>query len=994
MSQIGIFRDGDFKALDDYNADDLEKLFQSENREYEILSHSDIEGLSRKECDILLLPYVRGNFSDRALNALLEFHSAGGSLFFLGDLPNRDKWYPLKNMQASLFHLTRCYDDFNISADRPGLKGLTPKGVEILGELRDFDFIADKTFPGLRITAFPPDETHPLLRVRSSSHTEMSSAIVAVDRKCDKFLGARFAQIGFIGGEPRENVDGAYQMEWSYDPGLLTREWKGIDAVVSKLVAWLEPQALAAAINALPVSREGSDQGAVSIRLKNPSAGKRTIDKLVLRENNKEAFVANGTVLEAGESMELICIDHPRAFGIHRYELLAERGGETVKLTEFIERVFPADAATRAGYGFSTYWAFQAPRVTDEFKYFCREMLGRGCMYIRVNVPWEDVEPAPGEYDWSITDQFLEFSEQEGFLLQFWMFPTTRGSGLADGGVPWWSLKEPAIDRDGNKGFFPSIWSPFYRERYFSMLKAFTSRYADAEKLSRFILDFGNSDFPYGYYYYGGDASLFDYSEFERRAFAKYLKEELGWNIETVNRLYGTEFASFDEVPVPFPDQGDAYRTYLDFRPWSIGVGIQEVWNIVRKNAPDKLPSDPPGHGLGSIADISTYFYEAKAKHWTEERKFDAKYTEAHNAGREWGGEAWQVGGEYRQYDEALFQSVRLNATYHSIPGADLGAFGDDIARIGFIRRTIMGAERRHPELAVFDRIGWNEFRSLNHVASRFDFPVDLIYAKHRYDFSCYKLMALPDCDFNDRTTTGGGGGMLVPSDEYWYWLLLESVQKGLNLLVFPHTCEVGSSSIQRTFLRQVFGLIDVSYGDRKQMTVEFPRSFGGGTLSGCASAVVSDGDVLLRSAEGEPVLIQRRLGKGSVLLAGYDTSDDSLDPDTNYEEVERLNVHTLLNLSRHLGIGASEFETDNLFVYKEMVHRNDKDYFLMFSHIKRSLTQMVRVRLGKPSSAACDIATGEEFPLTDAGDNWYEFEIELRTREGRYLSFHDGQQR
>lgn len=987
---IGIFKDNNFTALADYNSEDLEKLFKAEKKEYKLLSRQDIEELSRKKCDILILPYVRGNFSETAFSALLKFHSDGGSLFFLGDLPNKDKWYPLRNMQASRFHLTRAYDDINISADRPKMKGLTTKGIEILGELQDFDFIANKTFPGLRITAFPPDETYPLLRINSSSHAEESSAIVAVERRCSKFLGARFAQIGFIGGEPRENADGAYQMDWSYNPGLLTRKWKGIDDVVLKLTNWLRPKSLAGSINVLPVSRAGEDQGSVSVRLKNLSTGKITIGKLTLRKNNEEVFVVDNIAVKIEESSDLICLDRPREFGIHKYELLAETDGETVKLAEFTERVFPADAVKHAGFGFSTYWAFQTPHVTDEFKYFCSEMLKRGCMYIRTNVPWEDVEPEPGKYDWSITDQLLNFAREEGFLLQFWMFPTTRGSGLADGGIPWWTLKEPAIDRDGNKGFFPSIWSPFYRNHYFAMLKAFTVRYAGTDILSRFILDFGNSDFPYGYYYYGGDASLFDYSEFERKAFAGYLKEKLEGSIKKVNNLYNSDFKTFEDIPIPYPTQTDAYRLYLDFRAWSINAGVQKVRDIVRQNAPNKLPSDPPGHGLGSIADISTYFYEAKAKHWIEESKFDSKYIEAHNAGQKWGGEAWQVGGDYRQYDDALFQSVRLNATYHSIPGADLGVFGDDIARIGFIRRTIMGAERSNPELAVFDRIGWDEFSSLNHVATRFDFPVDLIYTKHRYDFSCYKLMSLPDSDFSDRTTTGGGGGMLVPSDEHWYRLLLDSVKKGLNILVFPHTCEIGASAIQRTFLRQVFGLTDVTYGDWKKMTVAFPESFGGGSLSGCASEVISEGDVLLRNTNGEPLLIQRKLGKGSVLLAGYDTSADSLDPDTNYEEVKRLTHHTLLKLCTHLGIGPREFRTDNLFVYKEMVHRNNKDYFLMFSHVKRPITQKVRVKLGKPSSMAYDLATGEKFILNNAGDNWYEFQIELLTREGRYLSFHD----
>jgi hypothetical protein len=984
--RIALFKDASFRAMPDYDSGDVEKLLRSKKTDYEIYSHKETEIISRKKCDLLIVPYVNGNFSDKAMNSLLKFHSDGGSLFFLGDLPNIGKWNPLRNSQAYKFHLTRCYDGISLSFDRSGNGALTEKGVEILGKLQDSDYIRDKTFSALRVTAFPPDETHALLKIRSGSHAECSSAVVAVERKCKKFLGAKFAMIGFIGGEPRENVDGAYQLKWKWNPGLLTRKWKGIDDMVWKLIQWLEPVNVAGAVDLAAVSVEGVRK-TVSFTVKNISSKKIVLDKISLYCNGEKICEVRKSELPSGCKVSGK-VNSEKPFGIYKYELMIQIDGKEKSIAQFTERILPADSAKHAGYGFSTFWAFQTKQMPEELKFFCREMLRRGCQYIRMNIPWEDIEPRPGKYDWSVTDQLIKFAEKEKFTLQFWMFPTTRGSGLADGGVPWWSLKEPAVDRFGNKGYFPTIWSKFYREHYFGMVDAFTRRYAESENLSRFVIDFGNSDFPYGYYYYGGDNTIFDYSPQERKAFSLYLKNELAWNLETVGKLFSRKFKSYDEVPVPFSEDREAFSVYLEFRSWSIRNGITEVNEIVARNAPDKLPPDLPGHGLGSIADLGTYFYEEKSRHWLEESTFDKKYVGAHNAGKTWGGEAWQVGGEYRQYDDALFQSARLNATYNTIPGPDLGLYGDDIAKVGFIRRTIMSAERPEPELAVFDRLEWDNFRSLANIATRTDIPVALIFKKHRYDFSCHKLMVLPACDYADKTATGGGGGMLLPDDECWYNLLRLSVERGLNLLVFPHTCEIGVSKIQRTFLRQVFGLTDVKYGSWRKRTVVFPKSLGGGKMTGAASSVIAEGEVLARDSTGAPVLVKRNYGKGSVVLAGFDNSPDSLDREYNYEECSEIEDHTLFRICNYFGIQSKECRTNGLFAFKEMVHRNGKDYLLLFSHVKKTVKAKVEVRLSKPSDFVLDLASGEKLALKKLPDGWYSFEIDLKTRTGRYLSF------
>ena len=895
-SRIAILQDPAFTALPEYTATDLARLLQTHRCDHEVIDRTALPALSRRHFGILALPYVRGDFSEVELAGLLAFHAAGGSLLFLGDLPHSGSWYPLRNMHAYRFHLTRCGDEMRIDLNTAG--GLTTKGREILGELPALEQFRDQSLPGLRVTAFPPDITHPLFHVSSWSHTNVSHAVVAVERRCQRFLGAKLAVVGFMGGEPRENAAGGYQRPWQHNPGLLNRDWPGCNPLVLQLLRWLEP-------SPVPAS---------------PPAANR-----------------------------------------------------------------PLPQSARRVFGFSTYWAFNDATIPAEFEFFVKELLARGCQYIRANIPWEDVEPTPGQYDWRSTDRLLELADREKFAVQFWMFPTTYGSGLADAGVPLWSLQEPALDRFGNRAYFPTLWSPFYRNHYFGMLEEFTRRYAAAPALDRFVLDFGNSDFPYGYYYYGGDNTIFDYSDHERAAFAAYLQRELGWTLPVVSQLFGKTFQSFADVPVPFSEQTEAFRVYLDFRTWSIGQGIAAAHAIVRRNAPTKLPPDLPGHGLGSIADLGTYVYTAKARHWREEKTFPARWVSLHNAGLTWGGEPWQVGGTYRQYDDALFQSVRLGADYFTIPGADLGVDGEGIARIGLIRHTLAGASRPDPELAVLDHTGWNDFHSLAQVASRMDLPVDLLNARCRFDFSCYRLLTLPACEFLNQTVTGGGAGSLLPDDEEWYWLLRLAVEKGLRVLISPQTAAPNATLVRRTFLRQVFGIETVTYAPPDHQRVLFPESFGGGELAGTIRHVQADGNVLLRSAAGGAVLVEQPFGKGAVLLAGYD--DKFATGEMNCEQISHLRAHPLHRLCAHLGIDGKQLRTDGLYAFKEVVQKDGADFLLLFSHYRQPITNTTQVRLPRPYTQAVDLATDQVIALTPAANGWSNLTVQLNPRQGRYLA-------
>ena len=259
---IKIFKDKDFTAMPEYNADDVITVFKTQNQLVSIINHKQLESLDYPETRLLLIPYINGNFSELALRKMIEYHEKGGGLFFIGDLPNKDKWYPFRNMQSSEFYLTRASDEIRV-------EGLTEKGIEIINALPDQKYFNGRSIPVIRVTAYPPDVTHNL--IQNNSDAWALPPVIAVERKCEKFFGARLCVYGFNGGEPRENVDGAYQMEWTRDPGMLTRNWSGCDTLIRKMSEWIyNTPDIAGAIDVTPVHKANNDDK-IKIRFRNLS---------------------------------------------------------------------------------------------------------------------------------------------------------------------------------------------------------------------------------------------------------------------------------------------------------------------------------------------------------------------------------------------------------------------------------------------------------------------------------------------------------------------------------------------------------------------------------------------------------------------------------------------------------------------------------------------------------------------------------------------------
>ena len=970
MKPIAILCDSLISPLPSFTAQDVCRALSDADIPWRLIDQSGLAELTREENDVLVLPYLDGDLSGSPMEGMLRFHRQGGGLVFLGDTPHVGRSYPPRNSQAPDLRMTHCRDTLSIT-------GLTPKGLEILGDLPDWSSMLGKPMVGVRTSAFAPDECHDLLLCEAGF--KHLSPIVLIDRKHPEFLGAKVVVAGFEGGEPRENILGVCERPWTFNPGLLDRSWAGADLLVVRLILAALPPEIALAIDLDPVLPEGNVSN-VSLRIRNLGSVRRKLDVSCL---------ANGSLL----SEEMACVLEPHetslvftheplvAGGPTSFQAVASEAHETWTVERSRFGVISAQDCPDLAIGFSVFRVFRSPCVDEAYRDFFRSTAAMGMQYARLALAWEDLEPEPGRYDWTVPDQLLRLSDEYGIPVFFWVFPTARGSGLSEGGVPEWTLREPSIDRFGKAGNFPCIWSPFYRTHYYSFLEALASRYANDDRLKRLVFDFGNSDFPYTYHFYGDRGDLFDYSPHEQQAFAKWL-ESRRFPLDDLNQRWERNFSSYSEIPIPLSEQKLAWLLYQEFRIWGVHQGIKDAVAIIHQKAPTKAPPDFPGHGTGSIADLSTYVLHAHAKNWLEQEKLSPELTEAHNTGYQWGGEPWQVGGRYPDYDDALFQSIRLEANYITIPGPDLGVWENDISRIAMIRRSLAGAKRQKPRVAVLDKLSWNDWGSLAHVGSRLDQPVDIISMTCRYDFTCYDVLVLPP---DEVISTARGIASLLPLDEGFYTSIHQAVRRGLKVVVYPRT----GMGDPLNPLRRLWGLEDISYGPRASMRVEFPPTWQGGTAEGkcCSVQCRKDDAVLLKNEANEPVAIFRQEGAGGFLLVGFDSSEDSFDGAIRHDSEPYLGCHTLARLLGHLEVTETHLHTGQINCYKEFLTRGDDEFLIFFSHQQRELLMSCEFQSQKNVVNLLELASGKTVPVFKTErQGWFRFEFSLPKEKGFYF--------
>lgn len=203
-----------------------------------------------------------------------------------------------------------------------------------------------------------------------------------------------------------------------------------------------------------------------------------------------------------------------------------------------------------------------------------------GANTIQLEMLWCDIEPLPGVYDFSDLDRVFLHAARRGKHVNISLYTT-------DGNMPSWLRQEKynVLDQYGKPAWGrtdwlmllvppPSTHVPLYREHFRDVWKLIAERYTPSGRVLRFDLrpplcerfyfdDFIND--------IRGADNVWDYSEWARRDFIRYLRDRRKLTLEEVSRRAGTRFDSWDAVQFPRPlsgyraQQRDTRQFWLDF---------------------------------------------------------------------------------------------------------------------------------------------------------------------------------------------------------------------------------------------------------------------------------------------------------------------------------------------------------------------------------------------------------------------------------------------
>ncbi len=203
-----------------------------------------------------------------------------------------------------------------------------------------------------------------------------------------------------------------------------------------------------------------------------------------------------------------------------------------------------ARAYTHPGIAFGCDWNPEQwdPAVWRED---VRLMRDAGVDLVAVNVfGWSQVEPRPGEYDFTALDEVMDLLAAHGIRANL-------GTGTSST-PPWLTTAHPevlpvAVDGTtrwpgGRQAFCPS--SPVYRERSLALVEAVATRYGDHPALARWHV---SNEL--------GCHNALCYCDASAAAFRTWLRERYA-DVAALNAAWGTTFwsqryGSFDEVLPP-----------------------------------------------------------------------------------------------------------------------------------------------------------------------------------------------------------------------------------------------------------------------------------------------------------------------------------------------------------------------------------------------------------------------------------------------------------
>lgn len=182
-----------------------------------------------------------------------------------------------------------------------------------------------------------------------------------------------------------------------------------------------------------------------------------------------------------------------------------------------------------------------------------------GNSVVEIQIPWKDLEPLPGLYQFGFLDKIMAKAQAKGIKVVFipWVL---------SGQLPNWILPHVACYENGlsslieGSQYFSSPSDPVIQKAIHGLWQAIASRYAAHPALAGYLIVGPSCDLGY---WTNGMTHDTDFSVSSLPAFRDYIRTELGYSLPDAAKRYGQMLASWDDL---LPPQMN-WDTEYDFRP-------------------------------------------------------------------------------------------------------------------------------------------------------------------------------------------------------------------------------------------------------------------------------------------------------------------------------------------------------------------------------------------------------------------------------------------